>query len=81
MLMGWITSADSSSLFYFKKMAFALCITRIRVRLNTYNISDTRDRVSIDAGLKSIEADRVLYLNSRRDKKRISQMNDFEIYI
>ncbi len=53
---------------FISSLAFALCITRIRARVNTNNISNTRDRVSIDAGLKSVEADRVLYFNSRRDK-------------
>jgi hypothetical protein len=53
-------------------LAFALCITRIRARANTNNIFNTQYRVSIDAGLKSVKADRVLYLNSRRDKKIIN---------
>jgi hypothetical protein len=55
--------------------SFALCV--IRIRVSTDKFSNTQDQVSIDAGLKSVEADRVLYLNSRRDKKRIDQMKDF----
>jgi hypothetical protein len=38
-------------------------MSRIQVQVNSNNISNTQDRVSIDAGLKSVEADRVLWLN------------------
>ncbi len=62
---------------FISSLLFALCVICIRVRVNTTNVSNTEDQVSIDAGLKSAEADRVLYLISRRDKNGINQMKDF----
>ena len=69
------TSPDSSVFIFcfISSLAFVLCISRIQVQVNSNNISNTQDRVSIDAGLKSVEADRVLYLNSRRDKLGINK--------
>jgi hypothetical protein len=55
-------------LLYFNSGFCFMYITHIHALVNTNNISNTRNRVSIDAGLKSVEADRVLYFNSRRDK-------------
>ncbi len=58
--------SPGSSVFIFcfiSSLAFVLCISRIQVQVNSNNISITQDRVSIDAGLKSVEADRVLWLN------------------
>ncbi len=42
---------------------FALYLSRTQVRVNTNKFFNTQDRVSIDAGLKSVEADRVLWFN------------------
>ncbi len=40
---------------------FALYLSRTQVRVSTNKFFNTQDRVSIDAGLKSVEADRVLW--------------------
>jgi Tfp pilus assembly protein PilZ len=42
---------------------FALYLSHTQVRVSTNKFFNTQDRVSIDAGLKSVEADRVLWLN------------------
>jgi hypothetical protein len=35
---------------FFSSLAFVLCISRIQVQVNSNNISNTQDPVSIDAG-------------------------------
>jgi hypothetical protein len=42
---------------------FALYLSRTQVRVSTNKFFNTQDRVNIDAGLKSVEADRVLWSN------------------
>ncbi len=65
------TSPDSSVFIFcfISSLAFVLCISRIQVQVNSNNISNTQDRVSIDAGLMSVEADRVLWLTPVRTRK------------
>jgi hypothetical protein len=44
-------------LLYLTQGDFALYLSRTQVIVNTNKFFNTQDRVSIDAGLKSVEAD------------------------